>query len=288
MGGTAPWWYHFPVPLPATVASQLIRELAERLNDPSAPMAPGELRAALAQLRRAQRNARAEDLAAVFDAIGVVCGRLGEFKEALDAHKNAARYDTSRATYLTNAACCLIALERFPEALACLRDANARPQKSQLDELLILISTAEIHRHLGNHNAARIAFEEALLRVDPASSWHLFAAASAAANLGADEDAVELFARSMAVARGVDLGETPAIEFLRTSPGHMKAAPQSASLEAALARVAARHDAPIPPEHQLVTQISLPPAALTALDELVEHPPDPTESLRQLFDEPRA
>jgi hypothetical protein len=111
---------------------------------------------------------------------------------------------------------------------------------------------------------------------------------TAAAVLGADEDAVELFARSIAAACGVDLGETPAIVFLRADPDRMKAAAQNPALEAVLARVAARHDEPTPPEHQLVTQIALPPAARTALDELVEHPPDPTEELRKLFDEPRA
>ena len=276
------------MPVPATVASQLLRELSERLSDPSAPMDRRELRAALAQLRRAQRAARADELAAVFDTIGTVCSRLSEFGEALDAHRNAARYDTTLATYLTHAACCLIALKRFPEALTCLRDAKARPNKGSEDELLISISTAQIHHHLGNYGAARVAFEEALQRVDPSRPADLFLVAIATADLGADEDAVELLARSLAVARGVDLGETPAIDFLRASPDFMVAAAQQTSLEAAVARVAARQDGPIPPEHQLVTQIALPPAALTMLDDLVEHPPDPPEGLRKLFDEPRA
>jgi tetratricopeptide (TPR) repeat protein len=274
------------VTLPATVASQLLRETGERLDDPATLIETPELRAMLGRLRSAQRNARPDELAPLFNAIGIVCYRLRDFRDALDAHRNAARYDTSNAGYLSNAAACLCELKQLPQALAALREAKARPRKSPGSEVCILSNTAELEHHLGNLEEARVVFEAAVRSVDPARSSDLFNVATTAAVLGADEDAAELFARSIAVAKGIDLGETPAIELVLADPDGLKIArARSLPLGDALTRVAARHNAQIPPEHQLTTQISLPHAALTALNGLVEHPPIPTDTLRRVFDD---
>jgi tetratricopeptide (TPR) repeat protein len=267
---------------------ELIRELSEPVADVSLPMSPGELRAALAKLRRAQRDAPAELLAPLFCLIGTVCHRLCKFGEALDAHRNAARYDSSNALHLINAANCLIELRRFREALDCLRDARARPRKGPGAELGIFLTAAEVHHHLGEHSAARSAFDEALSHVDSASHAELFRVAIVAAAIGAEDDATELFARYLAVARGIELGETPAIELIRTSPQSLKTAiAEYPALRAALAHVGARHDEPPPAEHQVNTQIALSPDAFSTLLDLVERPPEPTATLRRLFDESR-
>ena len=168
-----------------------------------------------------------------------------------------------------------------------MRDARGRPQKGPGVEVAILLNTADARHHLGEHAAARNSFDEALPRVDPTSHKDLFNVASTAATLGAEDDAAEFFARCLSVASGAALGETSAIEFIRGSPDPLTGVLAGHPLlERALAAVGARHDASIPDEHQLRTQIALPPAALTSLFDLVDHPPEPTEALRNLLNAP--
>jgi tetratricopeptide (TPR) repeat protein len=276
------------MPVPATVAMELLDALDARVNDFLTPMSPRELRAALADLRAAQRAAPAGTLGALFGMIGSVCFRLHDFQDALDAYRNAARYEKMSAEYPCNAAICLVELERFREALDCLRDAHGRPQKGPGVDVSILVNMADARHYLGDDAAARSCFEEALKRLDPTSARDLFNVADAAATLGADDDAVEFFARCLSVATGVPLGETPALEFIRESPDHLKAVlAEHATLERAFAAVGARHDASIPEEHQIHARIALAPAALTSLFDLVDHPPEPTEALRNLLNAPR-
>lgn len=267
---------------------ELISELHPRVNDSSTPMSPGELRAALANLRAAQRDAPVEVLGSLFGMIGAVCYLLHRFQEALEAHRNAARYDRMGAEHPSNAAVCLIELRRFQEALDCLRDARARPRKDPGIEVAILLNTAQARRYLGDNAAARDALDEALPRIDPRSTTDLFRVAATAAVLGAEDDAVELFARCLSVASGVELGETPAIEFIQAIPDHQRMVPlEHPLLASAIAAVGARHDASIPEEHQLQTRIALAPTALTSLFDLVDNPPEPTEALRSLLNAPR-
>ena len=225
----------------------------------------------------------------MFSAIGLVCFRLRDFKSALDAYRNAARYNNSNADHLSNAGACLCELKQFPQALSTLREAKARPRQSPESEVYILGNIAEVERHLGNHEAARAAYDEAARRVNRERPLDLFNIAVTAAVLGAEEDSAEFFALALAVASGIELGETPAIEFVLADPDRFKiATARSEDLSDALERVAARHNAQIPSEHQTNTQITLPHAALTALNELIEHPPVPTTTLRMVFDESRA
>ena len=277
------------MPLPATVASQLIREIVERLEDVSDPIDASELRGALRRLRNAQRTADAGDLGALFNTIGIVCLRLRDFRSALDAHRNAAKYDTHHAGYLSNVAACLIELGQFSQALTVMRDAMARPLKHPGVESCILGNMAEAEYHLGNHDTARRRYAEATRIVDQTSTLELLNLAGTAAVLGADEDAVELFARAVAVGKGVELGEAPAIEFVLADPVCLKVAEtRPPSLHEAIMRVGARHDTGAPPEHQIGAHVTLSPAALSAVQEMVEHPPEPTKTLRMVFDGHRA
>jgi tetratricopeptide (TPR) repeat protein len=253
------------VAVPVTVVSELLGEIVQRFSDPTTPVGQSELRSMLRRLRSAQRDVNPDDLAPLFDTIGLVCVRLRDFGTALDAHRNAARYDKFDAAYPNNIAACLIELGQLPQALAALRDASARPLKRPGIDLCILANTAEIEHRLGNHDAARRAFDEALRSVDPKRPIDLINAASTAAVLGAEEDAVELFARCLAVTRGVDMGNIPALDFVMAHPDAQKiAGDKSPQLGAALKSVAARNVAEVPPEHQVSAQVTLPPAALSA------------------------
>lgn len=277
------------MPAPATAASQLIQEIVDRLDDLADPMDASEARAALRRLRHAQRTAHVSELAALFNTIGSVCFRVQDLQSALDAHRNAARYDTRNAAYLSNVAACLIELGQFQQALPVLRDAMARPLKLPGVEPCILGNMAEVEYNLGNHDVARKRFEEATQLADQERPQDLLNLASTAAVLGVDEDAVEFLARAIAVAKGMTLDETPAIEFVLAEPDRLGVADtRHVSLREALARVAARHNAEAPPEHQLGAQITLSPAGLASVEELIEHPPEPTRTLRMVFDGHRA
>jgi tetratricopeptide (TPR) repeat protein len=267
---------------PATVVEELFRELGPSVGDPSRPMSQRHLRSALTDLRQALRASPHEQLGALFNLIGQVCGRLNDPWGALDAHRNAARYEPLVATHLNNAAGVLVDLHRYQEALSTLRDARARPQTQPASTVSAWLNAAEAHHGLGDASAAREAFEVALANVDPASHTDLFKAATSAAAIGADEDAVELFARYAALVQGTERGDTPAVEIIRAAPNEMKAHIAGLPLAGAIERVTARWDAPIPDEHQLASEIHLAPDAAVQLADLVEHPPAPSETLRRL------
>lgn len=250
------------------------------------PMTRQELRTALTRLREYQRSAPADELGIIFDTIGFICFRLERYAEGLDAHRNAARYDKGRADFLNNAAACLIELGRYEEALTAIQEARKRPPMSPEIDVCLQLNLAEVRHLQGDRESARIAFEEAVQKLESPVALNLAHVASTASVLGFDDDAVEYAARSVAVAIGADLGETPALEFLREHPEALTGvASRSASLAAAIERVGARYDAPPPPDHRITAQISVPPEALSMLFVLVEEPPEPTPTLRKLFHE---
>jgi tetratricopeptide (TPR) repeat protein len=251
-------------------------------------MAPEDVLALLAELRGIQRSATSKQLGLVFGLIGLAHSRLGEFEEALRAHQEAASYEPENGDHPNNAAGCLMELDRYEEALAQLQEARTRRFNTPGTRLYVLLNMAAIQKVFGERDAARLAFEEALGYVDATSPRDALAVACRAADLGAEEDAVEYFARHLALVRQLDIGDAEAIDFVRESPEQLKEVlNRFVMLRRAVAHVSERYSAPVPAEHRIVTPIELPSTALAALDELVAHPPEPTEKLRRLFDEPR-
>jgi tetratricopeptide (TPR) repeat protein len=270
-------------PRPATVVEELWRDLAPRLSDPTVPMSVKELRGALVDLRGARRDARADELAGLFSMIGLVCVRLRDFADALDAHRNAARYEPASANHPANAAAVLLLLKRFQQALDTLRDASTRPHKSPGFEFIMWLNMSQAHHGLGDAAQARLSFEHAIRHADAASYVDLFKLANQAAILGAEDDAVEFFARYVTLAQRGKRGETPAVEVIREAPAGLKARLADLPLLAdAIERATARWDAPIPDEHQLAAEIHLSPEAWAKVADLVEQPPAPSEALRRL------
>ena len=82
----------------------------------------------------------------------------------------------------------------------------------------------------------------------------------------ADRDTVELFARRLAEMTGVDLGEIPAVEFIRGFPRKGVATIADEPTLAVIDRVTRQWDAPIPLEHMIPTVITL---SREAYDELI-------------------
>jgi tetratricopeptide (TPR) repeat protein len=252
-------------------------------------MSQSELRQIATRLRRAQRDAQQDQLGALFHLKALAYYRLGDFTEALDASRNAARYEPAEADHLCSVAAILIELKRFRQALEALREAHMRPRKSAWFELSARLNAAEAHHALGEEDAARMAFQDALQHADPASYKDMFGVASQAAIIGAEDDAVEFFARYVALAESTPCGETPAVEIIRAASDETKVRLKDLPLLAAvIERATARWDAPIPEEHQIGAKSHLSPEAWAQLVDLVEHPPAPTEALRRLFDAHRA
>lgn len=269
---------------PVTVISELIREFGERLNDPTSTMDEREMRAALDELRRVQRDTPFEERGALFGLTGVLRSRLGLREEALEAHRNAARYDKANAEHPSNIAAILLELGRFREALESTREARKRPVRDHGTEICILVNEAIAHGGLGDVANARRSLEDAMQCVDPESPVDLFRIAANAAVLGAEEDAIEYFARYLAVASRVDLGETPAIEFVTARLDEVQdLMPDRPALREAIEHVGARHNAPVPLEHRIVTQIELPRHAMSALDALVARPPEPPPAMPKVL-----
>jgi tetratricopeptide (TPR) repeat protein len=274
---------------PIAVIDELARDLGPRLVDLSTVIPRDELRSLLADLRRAQRDAPVEHLGTVFHLLGLVYNRLGDSANALDAHRNAAHYEPTKATHPTNAAMTLINLGRHRQALVAIREALAKPLRAPDLEVTSLLNAAEAHHGLGEVKESRLAFEDALRHLDQGTRSQLYLVAYQAAIIGADDDAVEFFARYVALVQGAERGEIPAVEIIRAAPSEIKEPlAYSPLLAAAIERATARWDAPIPEEHQLPAEINLSPEAWATVMDLVEHPPAPPEALRQLLHVHRA
>jgi hypothetical protein len=128
------------------------------------------------------------------------------------------------------------------------------------------LNISEAYYGLRDVPAARSAFGDARRYADPASGKDLYWLASTAATIGADEDAVEFFARYVALAEGTPCGETPAVEIIRAASPETKAPLADLPLlAAAIERVTERWDAPIPEEHQFPARTQLPPEAWAKL-----------------------
>jgi tetratricopeptide (TPR) repeat protein len=259
-----------------TVVEELCRELQPRLWK----MSKRESREALARLREAQRSAPRDQFGNLFHMIGLICRNLGDLQAALDAHRNAARYEPQLAVHLNNITGVLLDLRRFQDALRFSQESRTKEQ-TQTESLASWLNTSEAYHGLGNASEAREAFDNALRQLDPTSAGQAIKMAYCASIIGAEEDAVELFARYIALDQGKERGNTPAVEIIRATSG-VTVLTEFPALARAIERVTIRWDAPIPEEHQIASEIHMSPEGSAQLANLVEHPPVPSEALRRL------
>lgn len=273
---------------PVTKAQQLAQEYAPRLNDHSEQVDEVTLRRIITSAKSALADAPKDERGVLFGLVGMAYFRLGSFDKALDAHRNAARYEPTKATHANNAAACLLELARVDEALVQLRVARAKPDAG---DIMVTIhgNEAEALQKLGAHAAARATIIEAASRVASHNHIDLFAVAMQAAAIGCDDTAAEFFARYLAAAQHVELGETPAVDFIRQAPDTLKVRMRSiAALAAAIQRATERHDEADADGGACPAGVVLSPDAWDKVEALLEAPPEPTEALRELLDGRRA
>jgi hypothetical protein len=154
-------------------------------------------------------------------------------------------------------------------------DARIGDAVNRVDALVALNRKAE----------ASTALSDALLLCDRASAVGLHALSGALASVGLEDDAAELFARSLAKGSGIELpADEPAIRFILRQPDwELIASSRSTQLVDALRAVAARDASELPPEHAIHTVIQLSDSERRGLEELVASPPIPSDDLIAAF-----
>ena len=269
--------------VPATQAQELVARYAALLNDPTHALDEKVLRGILAETNRMLANARPADRARLHGIRGAVCMRLTQFADALVEYKHARLLAPGNAYDLNNMAACMMEMGRTQEALDLLRDARAlNPTRDLL--VVIWANEAEARQRLGHQQTARESFEAAVRHANLDNPVEAFSLARVAAELGADHEAVEFFARYLALDQGVALGDEDAVDFVRRAPDALWARARALPvLHGALARVLAQDDDPAPEAMQVRNRIVLAPEAIEKLDGLLEHPPVPTDALRRLM-----
>lgn len=274
--------------MPATKAHEITERYALYLDDASRPRDEATVRSIIAEVRLALHDARVQDRSALRVMLGSAYFRLGEYEAALSEQKHAALLDPANAYPRNNIAANLVELGRMEEALEHLREARKLSTSSRLT-LAICVNEAEANHRLGRTEAARAAFEAAIANHDADCASDLFSLAMEAADLGAEDDAAEFFARYLARSQGVELGDTSAVEFICNAPKELWGrAHELPTLTDAIARVVARNDAPIPDDMQIDTRIVVSLEAWDALESALTNPPESSEALRRLMHDRRA
>lgn len=259
-------------PVALSVAQRVLDEFAVQILDDSLHCDLFTLRRGLKSAQEALPDAPPELRGPMYRFVGSVHRRLGQHALALNAFKNAMRVEPNEPVNINNVACGLLELQRNEEALEFLR---AHPMK--LDRLPICVAVcllgneAEGLHRLGQVERAREVFESAVRLARPTSPSSWFHLAQQAAVLGAEDDAVEFFARYLAAVTGTELGEESALEFIQRAPVEYRVrAAEIPEFAAALLRAQGREEAPPPPDQQVNPHIVLSDGAWNTFVHLAE------------------
>jgi tetratricopeptide (TPR) repeat protein len=194
-------------------------EYAELLCDHSRPLSELELRRLLRDVE--SRIARASDhqlTAELYNLQAIGHARLGQPKKALDDYRRALQRlrepTQARAATLCNQAGALLDVGRYQEAALSSLEASKIPAGYTH---VTLVNLARALYLLGETDGALETFQEALRLADLTNPSHCFMMASQAAELGLDQDAIELFARFIVRRNGSAGDSRPALEIVGTA-----------------------------------------------------------------------
>jgi tetratricopeptide (TPR) repeat protein len=196
-------------PVPATK----LDEYAAKLLDLTHPLSEIEIWRILQEMDRAKKSLPAEDLWRVYSLVGTAYQKLRKFDEALVAHRTADRLRPSVETK-TNIGAALLELRRPADAIEYLAEAAELNDQN----VVVLMNLCICLASLGSLEDAREIFLRAVEVADFKDPQSLFLLAVMASSSACDAEAAELFARYLALQRGVSLAERDALEFIRDSP----------------------------------------------------------------------
>lgn len=218
---------------------------------------PFTWRRCLRDLEVALPDAPFELYGSVYSAIGLCHNRLHQTLEALEAHRNAARWQPNDAGHQNNIACALISLGQPTDALEHLRHAHTMQNIPRRVETRLYVNEADAYRKLGEHTLAGRSFEIGARCVERGDAENLLNLAEIAANLGRENDCTELFARALEAAGDGERGhDEPAAEFV-LAHGMRAVHDADAVVKDAILAVLTRWEGPTPEQYQERTHIKL-------------------------------
>lgn len=195
-------------------------QIAHQLNDWFVEISEFELNRIIRDCRQWLRTADTHDAAEVYDVMGVAHTRLHKLEDALTCHLNVDRLTrSSSATCKRNVGAALIALDRPQEAIGWFIEAL------ELDDshpASVYANLAEACMLAGLPMDAQEAFRDAVMTADHTNPGEVFMLATQAAELGADRDALELYARSLALRQRVQVGSMGPLDIIKRAPDDIK------------------------------------------------------------------
>ncbi|WP_437275457.1 hypothetical protein WME90_29970 [Sorangium sp. So ce375] len=217
----------------------------DELQDWSVEVSRERIEWILADCKRLVRasSASTADIAEAYQVMGHAYARMGRDEDSLSSYTNAARLDPSNPQYIMCTGASLLSLDRPLEALNVFVAAVDRVDG--LNKIVMLGNMAEALSDLGQIDDAREVFLEAVRVADFSSPLSVYMLANQAAEIGLDDEAIELFARFLSAKQGKNLGDTPALEFIEAAPEDLRSVlrtPYAAPLSQAISRAKAFGD----------------------------------------------
>jgi tetratricopeptide (TPR) repeat protein len=217
------------MPVPAKKVTQYLGELF----DPCVELSELRLKGIMRDVKNTLRTADTADAALLYAALGRINDCLGKLQEAYECHRNANRLNPGEPGHVNNMACTLLLMGKPEEALKhLLAVSEIAPSHISLGNI------AHALNELGQHDEAVDMFNEAMAVADLKNAVHLLSLAINAAEIGLRKEALELYARHLAMKQGVSPGDTPALEFILASPVKYKVC-LTPALKKAIARAEA-------------------------------------------------
>jgi tetratricopeptide (TPR) repeat protein len=194
-------------------------EYAGELNDCLVALSEFRLKKIIRDCRNWLGTCNPEDAAELYGALGLAYFRLEHFEESLKCNLLADKLNRSSSEHKRNVGTVLLALSRPQESIQWFVDSL----EYQDDKRFITYANlAEAFARLGLHADAVEAFTEAIRAADHHDPTDLFILAGQAAELGADGDAIELYARALASRQGVRIGNKRPLDVIREAPEALK------------------------------------------------------------------
>jgi tetratricopeptide (TPR) repeat protein len=200
-----------------------ILECARTIGDMSTPVSEFDVRRILRDLEEMVDRLEHDHAALVYILMGQCFQRLDRSEKALLQYKLALQRapagSTMQSDALNNRGVIFMEMGQWKEAADSLAEAIRIDGPSVATPLSNL---AELLDRIGEREQALETYRAAISRADLSEKKTCFGMANQAAELRLDSEAVELFARFLALNSGKDLGEQPAVDFIRAaSPEHL-------------------------------------------------------------------